>query len=602
MPHLFKHFIKTERGSTTFVFATLFILVLTIGIFTMDYTRVIYYRSMTQQALDNAIIAAVSKKSGDPSISLQDMSLEANKIFIVNTAGISSALTYSNFQLLDIGGGTYTGSVDMRVNTLFSGAISNNNFIGAVNLTATAQYIDYATEVAIAVETSRLMSSKTSDVQTILRAISDGLYGDGSTPRSNLFVSLIPYSNGVKPSIPKNTLNQWHSQPYREVNEFRGCMSIRQALSANGSTSNTLPNGTTNLYINYLGALGHRFDNSINPTLEHVDADGNVTYPLMQYGFSRSGYAAYLGVANNWLGVDGGRDDHTIDYIYRSSGTSASEKVSLDWKTPYDDGYFFIDLRSFLSIHSSTDPVRNERGVWRLYAEDGTLLDSDIFTSVDTGINSNIHRVELPIIPGATKLEIEALDNGNRSIMVSGTSGYPAQLDNSDFAIDRLFYIPGCAIAETSLFLTDKTSFDNASSNLPLDGRPLHIVGIEWMWNTLSSNWQGIYPDNTALPRENVSADKVGVIIAGSDSDVGPFWNNSARNICNGIHAYDSDIEIYVITVGASNSTENELRHCATDNSNIFNDPTASEIEAAFAQLLNNAGNNSNPPRLRLVK
>ena len=164
------------------------------------YNRAIYYRTVTQNALDAAILAGVGVADPQKSIFEQTTAVkaEAEKIFAANTESITDAVSFSVLNIAPEGEGIWRANVDVGLNYLFAANFTNEELLRDHSLTAKAQMgskealpLELVLLVDVGLHTSSL-SSLQANIQTML----EELYKQHKA-EDELIVSVIPYSDAV---------------------------------------------------------------------------------------------------------------------------------------------------------------------------------------------------------------------------------------------------------------------------------------------------------------------------------------------------------------------------------------------------------------------
>ncbi len=128
---MFKKFLRERRGSVLTTFAIAAIPLISAMGAAVDYSRAFHERTVVQDALDSAVLAA-GKKIG--LLTNEQIQTEANGFYLAN---IGDKLTSPPALSTVVATSTLTGSAELHVPTYFLGIIGLNEIVFDVKATAT---------------------------------------------------------------------------------------------------------------------------------------------------------------------------------------------------------------------------------------------------------------------------------------------------------------------------------------------------------------------------------------------------------------------------------------------------------------------------------
>jgi Flp pilus assembly protein TadG len=116
-------------------------------------------------------------------------------------------------------------------------------------------------------------------------------------------------------------------------------------------------------------------------------------------------------------------------------------------------------------------------------------------------------------------------------------------------------------------------------------------IGIQWGWNTLSPNWDTIWPA-ASKPRAYNAKQNLKIMIVMTDGVLNTWFENNqgnsfqqGRNLCSNIK--DDGVLIYAVAFRAPGSAEQFMRDCATGGDYYFNASSGSALRRSFQEIAN---------------
>ncbi|MEM8876475.1 MAG: pilus assembly protein [Pseudomonadota bacterium] len=116
-------------------------------------------------------------------------------------------------------------------------------------------------------------------------------------------------------------------------------------------------------------------------------------------------------------------------------------------------------------------------------------------------------------------------------------------------------------------------------------------IGIQWGWNTLSPNWDDVWPDG-ATPRDYGAKQNVKIMIVMTDGSLNTWFENGlgssfdqGRSLCRNIKR--EGITIYTVAFRAPGNAEAFMRDCATSGEHYFNASSGTALRRSFEEIAN---------------
>jgi Flp pilus assembly protein TadG len=201
-------FLRDRRGSVAPIFAIALLPMLIATGAAIDFSRAFKQRTVIQDSLDAAALAA-GKKLGVVTDTL--VKSEAQNFYATNVGG-KVDITPSMTPTITVGQPTLTLTTQLHVPTYFLGIIGIKEFV--FNLTAQSTQAMGTLEVAMALDNSGSMSgSKISTLKTAAASLATTLWGLGatSTKPNPIQIAIVPFAGAVNvgPSYATDSTATW---------------------------------------------------------------------------------------------------------------------------------------------------------------------------------------------------------------------------------------------------------------------------------------------------------------------------------------------------------------------------------------------------------
>lgn len=187
---------SNQSGATIVLVAVMLPLLVAVMAVTIDIARLYAVHSKAQNALDTALLGAVSTENGIASIRS-----EARSLFDANFAsGYMGAAIAANLDVSPAGSGVYNGTITMSVPTTILSVVGSNLTTFTLFAQVTKGYQTTGKkqlELSLVMDNSSAMTTnKRNAVRNGLHAMMDDLFGvNASLP--NVYVSIVPYNVSV---------------------------------------------------------------------------------------------------------------------------------------------------------------------------------------------------------------------------------------------------------------------------------------------------------------------------------------------------------------------------------------------------------------------
>lgn len=571
-------------------------LIAAIGL-SIDVSRAHTAKMRAQQALDAALLGAVSTEPAVDNAALEHVQTETNKLFTLNFPQnyVGSRVTTVN---VSKSGEAYVARVTVTLPASLISAVRQGETNVSVALSSTvAPSRTYAPlELAIILDTSLSMSSAGSGGSTrldsakaALNSVINTLYGSQST-LPGTYVSLVPFSDAVR--IDPARSNNWLTIPFANAADHSGCMTIRNGGNRETDTAPAAGNAAT-LFPRYIGP----FDVPDNISITGYRPDGTQVPPL-HYTITPDQTPTTDGLRVDFTtrvidsGYDRNRFSGELDYVYNYRGITGSEKLVIDYGAEYRSGVSKIRIDYMYASEG-------EAGRWDAFGGNNNLVGTGIFYGANAGQAFELLNI-VPIQP-IRRIEFTAVDNGNRTYYNSpaywpyGSDTSQPILDNTDYSILSFNYVARCSGSQASYFMNDKSTIQAAINALSTDGPTRTDRGLAWGWYGLSPRWRGLL--NAAapsLPNDSSVNRKVAILITQGENFNPTTDDATTLNICTAMRA--QNIDLYTISFDGSSAVQTLLRSCASSSDHFFNAPTPATLAAALSSI------GTNVKKLRLAQ
>lgn len=182
-------------------------------------------------------------------------------------------------------------------------------------------------------------------------------------------------------------------------------------------------------------------------------------------------------------------------------------------------------------------------------------------------------------------------DDGIANLPPNGNGLRPSKTLVSD---PRNFRGYICNNPELLPLTADSEELTNQIDDFSADGWTAGHIGIQWGWYTLSPNYAGVWPADSAPTQYNEN-DTLKVMVVMTDGAFNTWYEagqgesfDQAEDLCDGIRA--DGIEVFTVGFMTGSTEEAFLRNCATSSDHYIDASSSSELIDAFsniAQMLN---------------
>lgn len=116
-------------------------------------------------------------------------------------------------------------------------------------------------------------------------------------------------------------------------------------------------------------------------------------------------------------------------------------------------------------------------------------------------------------------------------------------------------------------------------------------IGIQWGWNTLSPNWDGVWPVGS-VPRAYGTKQNLKIMVVMTDGSLNTWFENNQGNsfaqgraLCENIK--QEGIIIYAVAFRAPGNSAAFMRDCATSGEHYFKASSGDALRSSFEQIAN---------------
>jgi hypothetical protein len=548
--------IANQQGSAALVFAVAFTVLIGMLAAAVDLQRLLVARGRMQMALDAAAQAAVSEGT------LDDRETLANAIFAANFPagymGTELVTDPVNLTTSTDGDGrdvlTFTTQAELPFSLL--PVVGGDNSIMIQLNSEIVLSPPRPVEVTLLLETSNrtvIPVKDYYDADCNARKARDGVL-DGA---NQFYLTLY---NG-QPSIPNLTVT---SLFYSDVVQLPGvtlakirsnhvvaeqCVSLRSSQTEIDDVPPN-PSDPSTMFAHYAGP----FETELSMTMRDVSG---VTKPV-SYSVEDNLTERGVAVQINTPAVEGGVRNDRLEYIAQDSAGQRfdqSEELILN----YNGAYCASEIRPSLIDLNDAGEKAPERGLVQFLRENNLMSSKELFS--DEGER---------LWPANSHDTLRLAAQPQHYCQILAHKSKPEcnpETDQTDFALERLIYIPSCEQRQ-SMF------FDSARPNL-LPGQlagghgTRTNVGLLWAWHSLSPSWVGVFPEyghgnlSATYPRSYDAAQKVVVLVTEGRNLYPAVDDAMQHDVCSKMKSLG--IVIYAITLqGADSATQNLVRTCAT--------------------------------------
>jgi hypothetical protein len=573
--------IANQQGSAALVVAVAFTVLIGVLAVAVDLQRLLVARGRMQMALDAA--AQAGGASSNLAGSLDERRAVANAIFAANfpsgymgtelvtdPVNVTTSTDADGREVL-----TFTAQAELPFRLM--PAVGGDSSI-TIRLNSDIMLrLPQPVEVTLLLETSNrtvIPVKDYHDADCNARRARDGVLDganqfymtlyNGETSIPHLTVTSLFYSDVVQ--LPGVTLAKIRSNHV----SAEQCVSQRSSQTEIDDARPN-PSDPSTLFPHYAGP----FETELSMTMQDVNG---VTKPV-SYSVEDNLTERGVAVQINTPIVEGGVRDDRLEYIAQDimgQRFDKSEELTLN----YQGAYCASEIRPSLIDLNNSGEKAPERGLVQFLRENNLMATQELFSN---------HGERL--WPANSHDTIRIAAQPQHYCQIPAHKSKPEcnpETDQTDFALERLIYIPSCEQRQSMFFGSARPEL--LPGQLAGGHGTRTNVGLLWAWHSLSPNWVGIFPEydtgqiSATYPRSYDSAHKVVVLVTEGRNLYPAVDDVRQHEVCSKMKSLG--IVIYAITLqGADAATQNLVRSCATSDRHYRHVSSDEQFQSAAAEV-----------------